>query len=408
MSSRQTIQPFDVIVVAAGSSRRMGGVDKLDALVAGRPVLAWSTWAFARVAEARRIVVVTSADRVTRYRAAAWMPQRVSAVIAGGARRQESVAAGIRWLRADEASGDLRDHAADRVVLVHDGARPVISADLIVRVAAAAAKHGAAIPVVSVSETIKELDGGVVRRTVDRAHLAAAQTPQGVRLSVLERAYAMFPPDSRETWTDEAALLEACTITVHALSGDADNLKVTYPPDLARAARALGGQLSFAAGRPGFGSDSHPFGADRPLALGGIEIADAPRLSGHSDGDVALHAVADALLGAAGLGDLGRQFPADATTPAGLASGQMLAGVVELLADAGLSPRSVDLTIVAGRPHLGGRLDEMRAEIARILGVDAGGVSVKASSGNLSGDEGAGRAISAHAIAVVAPLGLGR
>jgi 2-C-methyl-D-erythritol 4-phosphate cytidylyltransferase/2-C-methyl-D-erythritol 2,4-cyclodiphosphate synthase len=243
-----------------------------------------------------------------------------------------------------------------------------------------------------------------VVRTVDRSTLAAAQTPQAVRLGILERAYLRFPPDSEPSWTDEAALLEACTITVHAIPGDQGNFKVTVTADLARAEDALSGDQRQPGGRPGFGSDTHAFGPGRPLALGGIEIADAPRLHGHSDGDVALHAVADALLGAAGLADLGRQFPADASTPAGIASGRLLVGVVERLAAAGLRPRSVDLTIVGARPRLGTRVDDMRSAIAGILGLPVVAVSVKASSGNLSGAEGAGRAITAQAVAVVEPV----
>ena len=138
-----------------------------------------------------------------------------------------------------------------------------------------------------------------------------------------------------------------------------------------------------------------------PLALGGIQIADAPRLAGHSDGDVVLHAIADALLGAAALGDLGRQFPADASTPEGIASSRLLSAVVERLAEGGLRPRSIDVTIVGARPRLGARLEEMRAAISGLVGLAPEWVSVKASTGNLAGVEGAGRGISAEAVAVV-------
>jgi 2-C-methyl-D-erythritol 4-phosphate cytidylyltransferase/2-C-methyl-D-erythritol 2,4-cyclodiphosphate synthase len=394
--------PFDVVVVAAGSSSRMGGVDKLEAVIAGRPLVAWSLAAFAALPEVRRLVVVTAAERVDRLRTAAWLPERVAAVIPGGSRRQESVAAGVRWLSgaADGGTG-----ASDDVVLVHDGARPAVSAELIRAVAATAAERGAAIPVVPVVETIKEVSDGVVGRTVDRAHLAAAQTPQGVRRSLLEAAYRRYPPETGPTWTDEAALLEACTITVHALPGDPTNLKVTLPADLDRAAAVLGSQAAASPVRVGFGSDSHPFGPGRPLALGGVEVTDAPRLAGHSDGDVALHAVAGALLGAAGLGDLGRLFPADASTPRGIASATLLGAVVGRVREAGYRPVSVDVTIVGSRPRLGARLDEMRAAIARLVGLDPTAVNVKASTGNLSGPEGAGRILSAQAIASVVSVG---
>ena len=179
------------------------------------------------------------------------------------------------------------------------------------------------------------------------------------------------------------------------------NLKVTTPDDLGRVESALlGGRLP----RVGYGEDGHPFGPGGSLALGGIAIDGAPRLHGHSDGDVALHAVADALLGAAGLGDLGRIFPADATTPEGIASGELVAEVVRRLADAGLRPAQLDLTVVAARPRLGPRLEAMRAAIADLVGLPLERVNVKASSGNLTGFEGAGRGISARAVALVEPL----
>jgi len=153
--------------------------------------------------------------------------------------------------------------------------------------------------------------------------------------------------------------------------------------------------------RTGFGHDSHPFGPGSPLALGGVVVDGAPRLHGHSDGDVALHAVADALLGAAGLGDLGRLFPADTRTPKGIASSELLRAVVAKLRDAGYRPSSIDLTVVGARPRLGDRLDAMRDTIASLLELPPAAINVKASTGNLSGMEGAGRGISARAIAQV-------
>jgi 2-C-methyl-D-erythritol 2,4-cyclodiphosphate synthase len=158
-----------------------------------------------------------------------------------------------------------------------------------------------------------------------------------------------------------------------------------------------------APGRIGLGMDSHPFGPGEPLALGGLRIDGTPRLAGHSDGDVALHAVADALLGAAGLGDLGRLFPADARTPAGIDSRILLANVAEKVRTAGLTVANVDLTIVAARPRLAELLPAMEEAIAAALGVEASTVNVKASTGNLEGSEGAGRSISATAIALLMP-----
>ena len=423
--------PIEAVVVAAGSSSRMGGLDKLDAELDGRSVLRRSIEALAS-AGVGRMVVVTAPARLAEIAAASWLPVQVVAVVAGGARRQDSVAAGVAALA--EATGGpgaggvtrskrnapvpKRPFAGDPVILVHDAARPLASPALIRAVATATSTHGAAIPVMPVTETLKRLDGDRVGATVDRAGVVAAQTPQGVRRSLLERAYAVYPPDGPETWTDEASLLEACRIPVHAIPGEATNLKVTVPVDIERAQAMLDhGLVPGRApgrstmpndlrpfGRVGFGTDSHPFGPGKPLVLGGLRFEGVPRLSGHSDGDVALHAVADALLGAAGLGDLGGLFPADSRTPAGIDSRVLLGAAAERVRASGWRPVNVDMTIVAARPRLGGLLPSMAAEIASILGMDTATVNVKASTGNLEGPEGAGRSISASAIVWLAPL----
>ena len=254
------------------------------------------------------------------------------------------------------------------------------------------------MPIVPVAETLKRIEGGLVGATVDRTGLGAAQTPQGVRRDLLRTAYGRFPASGPETFTDEAALLEACSIAVHVVPGDPGNLKVTLPGDLRRAAAGL---TSPGTVRTGIGHDSHPFGPEMPLVLAGVEIAGAPRLVGHSDGDVVLHALADALLGATGRGDLGRLFPADARTPRGIASTLLVADVRRRVEAAGWRPISIDLTVIAARPRLGVYLEPMRDSIAGLLGLDPTAVNVKASSGNLDGAEGAGRSISALAVATV-------
>ena len=386
------IPTADVVIVAAGASTRMGGIDKVTVPIAGRPLLAWTLRPFVSSASIGRIVVVAAADRLDELRGADWLPPGV-AVVAGGARRQESVAAGI-------SSIDGSGSPADRVVLVHDAARPAVRSTLIGRVIEAANEHGAAIPALPIVETVKAVADGVVERTVDRRDLWTAQTPQAARLGIFRAAYARFPADGLAVFTDEAALLEACTIPVHVVPGQTDNIKVTHQVDLARAEEILHTERL----RIGLGEDVHPFGPDASLRLGGIELAAAPRLQGHSDGDVVLHAVADAILGAAGLGDLGRLFPADDRTPRGIDSAELLSTVVSRARDAGFAPANVDVTIVAARPRLGDRLDEMRDRIAQLIGVRPGDVNVKASTGNLSGAEGAGRAVAARAVVTLEPL----
>jgi 2-C-methyl-D-erythritol 4-phosphate cytidylyltransferase/2-C-methyl-D-erythritol 2,4-cyclodiphosphate synthase len=393
----------DAVVVAAGDSSRMAGIDKVDALLGGRPLLAWSLEAIAAAPEVERIVVVLDERRAAEASLdrPAWFPAKVVAAVPGGRERQLSVAAGVRAL--DAASRGDGGAATGEIVLIHDGARPLVSTALVSAVAHAAAAHGAALPILPIVDTVKHVangtEGADVGATVDRSGLAAAQTPQGIRRDLLARAYTTFPPDAAPTFTDEAALLEACAIPVASVPGEPRNLKVTRPADLAFVREIVAG--AGATSRVGMGFDSHPFGPGEPLRLGGIEIARAPRLWGHSDGDVVLHAVADAMLGAAALGDLGRLFPADRRTPRGVASGELLSEVVAQLAAAGWRPTSIDVTIVGARPHLGDRLGEMVAAIAAVVGLDRSQVSVKASSGNLSGDEGAGRSISARAIATI-------
>ena len=370
----------------------MDGVDKLLVTLGDRPLLAHSVGALAASDAVGSIVVVTSSERRDVLVAGGWLPEDRLAFVDGGDRRQDSVRAGFEALEAIAPDPD-----GERVVLVHDGARPIASRALVDEVIAATGRHGAAIPTLPVTETLKRVDGDRIEATVDRSGLVAAQTPQGVRRRLLREALASA--SAREgTWTDEAALLETCRIAVHVVPGDPANLKVTVPTDLERAASLLTGS---AGRRTGMGRDGHPFGPGDPLRLGGIEIAGAPRLHGHSDGDVALHAIADALLGAAALGDLGRMFPAGSATPRDIDSSKLLRAVVDRLDEARWRPTGVDLTIIGARPKLAVWLDPMRDAIATVLGITREAVSVKASTGNLEGAEGAGRAISALALATI-------
>jgi 2-C-methyl-D-erythritol 4-phosphate cytidylyltransferase / 2-C-methyl-D-erythritol 2,4-cyclodiphosphate synthase len=428
LTTTDDLEFADAIVVAAGTSSRMGGVDKLAAVVGGQPILARSLGAIAAAPEVRRIVLVTSPQLIEAIAGANWLPPKVALVVSGGSRRQQSVDNGFRHLLANPAR---RDGTEAEVVLVHDAARPLVPTTLVSAVANAARVHGAAIPVLPVRDTIKRVDrDGMVAGAGDRSTLGAAQTPQGIRTELLREALARFPPEGPDLFTDEAALLEACRIAVHAIPGDERNFKVTLPGDLARVESFLAGELPSATGpsatgaratgpaatgpgatrtgtttptggRVGIGTDSHPFGPGAGLALGGLLIERAPRLHGHSDGDVVLHAVADALLGAAGLGDLGRVFPAGPETPRGVASGELLAEVLRGVQAAGYAVANLDCTIVAGRPRLGALLPSIGARIAELLGIEPAAVNVKASSGNLDGMEGAGRGISAIAIVVL-------
>lgn len=368
----------DAVIVAAGGSTRMGGADKMAQTVLGRSLLQWSVEHMAAAQSVARLIVVARPEQVVEMARLPWL--RNATVVAGGERRSDSVRAGVAAATAD-------------VVLVHDGARPLASPALADAVANAAAQHGAAVPVVPVVDSLKRDRGATLGESVDRDGLVRAQTPQGARRQLLLDALAAA---GDEAFSDEAALLESRGIAIATVPGEASNIKVTLPQDLEMVrALARGGTES----RVGLGQDSHGFGPDLGLWLGGIEIANAPRLYGHSDGDVVLHAIATAILSATGNGDLGRLFPADDKRTTGIASSDLLREAMAKANQSGWAVESVQVSVVGARPRLGGqRLDQMAANVAGLLAVDRDSVAINASTGNLSGDEGAGRVITATAL----------
>ncbi len=363
----------------------MGGADKNAALILGRSMLEWSVAAMAGASSVARVIVVTRADRVDDLSAAL----SDVTVVAGGEERSDSVRKGLAATSAE-------------VVLIHDAARPLATPALADDVATAAAEHGAAAPVVPVVDSLKRAVGGRIETSVDRAGLVRTQTPQGARRELLLDAFAAA---GATTYTDEAALLESRGVAVAAVAGEQANIKVTEPADLeiVRAiAAAHAGDGGLPESRLGLGQDAHGFGPRMGLRLGGVTYDEAPRLHGHSDGDVVLHALATAILSAAGLGDLGRLFPSSDRGTAGVASTELLAETVRQAAQAGWRVSNVQVSLVGARPKLGAqRIDAMRRTIAHLLDLDEHAVAITASTGNLYGAEGAGRAISATCLVAV-------
>ena len=327
----------DAVVVAAGSSRRMGGGDKLELTIGGRPILRRAVEALAAAPEIDRLIVVTSAERVDELRASPWLRAHAATVVPGGRRRQDSVAEGVRAASAD-------------VVLVHDGARPFVSRGLISRVVEGVLCYGAAIPALPVVDALKRAEGELITASAERSGLYRAQTPQGARRQLLLAA-AEAHANGDEDIPDEADLLARDDVPVAIVPGDADNIKVTLPEDLALARRLAG---EGAAPRIALGVDSHPFGPEDGLRLGGLLIEAAPRLQGHSDGDAALHALCDALLAVSGGGDLGRLFPSGEGHTRGIDSRELVAEVMRRFAQSGSVLTAIDLTILGVRPRLGG------------------------------------------------------
>jgi len=376
------------IIAAGGSGTRLGADGPKQFLdLGGRPVLEHCVRALSDHPRISELIVVLPAD------AAASPPDWLSAcakvrVVAGGARRQDSVANAFDTI------------AASDVVLIHDAARPFVSADLISRSIDAAAAFGAAIAATRVSDTVKQVtprEGGpVVAGTIARDSIYLAQTPQAFRMDVLAKAVALGR--SGVAATDEAALAEETGHIVHVVEGDVENVKITTAADLARArARVTAGLTP----RAGTGYDLHRLVEGRPLVIGGVAIPFEKGALGHSDADVACHAASDAVLGAACLGDIGRHFPDTDPRWKGASSVELLRQAAALVREAGHEIVNVDVVVVLERPKIAPHLQAIRDGLAAALGIPAGRVSVKGKTNEGMDAIGRGEAIAAHAVALV-------
>lgn len=381
---------FIGVVVAAGLSTRFGGATPKQFLdVGGRSVLERSVRALADRPAVAGVVVVLAPEELNGPR----LPQvrswpGVLALAAGGPTRAASV---LRGLEAAPAS---------RFVLVHDAARPMAAPDLVDRVIEAARREGAALPALSVSDTVKEVDGeGRVTRTVDRSGLRLAQTPQGARMDWLLDALRGAAADGVEV-TDEAAALERAGHRVAVVAGDPENRKITSEEDLHELRRRWDGDGERLL-RVGSGFDVHPFGGDPPLVLGGVRFEGETGLAGHSDADVVLHAAMDALLGAAGLDDIGALFPPDDPRYAGADSCRLASEVAGRIAGESLEIVNLDLTLLAERPRIRPRVGEMRERIAACLGVEPARVGLKATTLERLGALGRGEGIACQAVVLL-------
>ncbi|MAF26300.1 MAG: bifunctional 2-C-methyl-D-erythritol 4-phosphate cytidylyltransferase/2-C-methyl-D-erythritol 2,4-cyclodiphosphate synthase [Gemmatimonadetes bacterium] len=369
----------------------MGGVDKMLAPLAGEPLLLHSIRAFHDCEAVAEVVVVTREDLLEPVRQMVETPEfpRVRRVVPGGRTRAESSRHGLAAL-----SGEIA------VVLVHDGARPLISDALIHRVAEAAEETGAVLPGIAPVSTIKRAEGDVCAATLDRASLREAQTPQGFRREVLARAMAADARDGSNP-TDEASSVERSGTPVALVEGERRNLKVTVPEDLAIAETILAGGRPVRALRVGVGVDTHRLEPGCPLVLGGVTIPFDRGLAGHSDADVLSHAVCDALLGAAAAGDIGDHFPDDDPRWKGVSGADLLRRTVAILRESGYGPAHVDATVSAEKPRLAPHRAEMVANIADALGLSPDRVSVQFTTTEGLGFVGRGEGMSATAVALL-------
>lgn len=371
------------VVAAAGAGTRMGTQHSKTFLpVGGVPAICRAVAALRSACDG--IVLAVQPDEQPEFeRVLASCGQRADGYAPGGSTRQQSVRSALQCLPRD-----------CQVVLVHDGARPLASTELIRRIVSETMAHGSAIPALPVTDTIKQVaDTGDVT-TLDRQCLRAVQTPQGF---LLERLRAAYERAGERQFTDDAAVMEHAGMPVHLVEGEPGNIKLTTQMDVRRAEAMLG----MGASRAGIGFDVHRLAEGRPLVLCGVRIPFERGLLGHSDADVGAHAVIDALLGAAALGDVGTHFPDTDDRYLGADSLRLLRDAVRLLHENGCRPGNADVTIVAQRPRLQPYVQDMRARLSQAMGIPASCVSVKAKTTEGLGFEGAGEGISAYAVASV-------
>ena len=377
------------IIAAGGRGARFGaGRPKQLLLLGGRPILQRSIEAFARHAMIGQVVVALPSDLVSQPPSYLMDGSADLILVEGGERRQDSVA------RAFARLDPLTD-----IVVIHDAARPLVSADLIRRTIDAAVEHGAAIAALAARDTVKRADAqAMITATLPRHEIFLAQTPQAFQVGVLRAALASATGDSDAT--DEAMLAERAGYPVRLVEGDPRNLKITTPDDLAMAESLLG--ASAPSIRIGNGYDLHRLVAGRPLILGGVTIPFDKGLQGHSDADAVCHAVTDAILGAAGAGDIGRHFPDTDPAWKDANSIELLHRAAAVVRDGGYAIVNVDVVVIAQQPKLVPFIAPMIDNLAGALGCAVGQVSVKGKTNEGVDSMGAGESIAVHAVALLA------
>ena len=377
------VTPISVILCAAGSSSRMGR-DKLTLRVGDMTVVEKAAAAFDAFFGTKRIIAAVSPGREEEFRAifSAGKYRCVPEVCRGGSTRTESVRNALSMLEGE-----------DGFVAVHDAARPFVSVGLIERTAAAAAVYGGAVPVLKVRDTVHTVSGGFFSGSLNREVLRAAQTPQIFGIRALCEAYSDAEKRGIAV-TDDCGAVLAAGGTVAEVEGEERNIKITTPEDL----KYINGGVIV---RIGHGYDVHRLVTGRKLVIGGVEIPHTLGLLGHSDADVLVHAVADSLLGAAALGDIGRHFPDSDPAYSGISSIILLRRVRELVEARGFGVVNVDTTVCAQKPKLAPYIPAMIENISEALGIQRDFVSVKATTEEKLGFTGREEGISATAVCLL-------
>jgi 2-C-methyl-D-erythritol 4-phosphate cytidylyltransferase/2-C-methyl-D-erythritol 2,4-cyclodiphosphate synthase len=378
------------ILVAAGRGLRAGaGGPKQYRTIGGKTVIFRAMEPFCTHPHIFAVQPVLNPDDTALFNEAA-SGLRHEPPTAGGATRQTSVHAGLEALAAQKPD----------VVLIHDAARPFVSQPLISRAIDAASSSGAAIPVIPVTDTVKLVDaGGNIEATPERARLRVAQTPQAFRFNVILDAHRRAARDGRSDFTDDAAIAEWAGLTVATFEGDAANMKLTTPEDFVREEARLASLLGDI--RIGTGYDVHAFGAGDQVMICGVRVPHTKGFLAHSDGDVGLHALVDAILGALADGDIGSHFPPSDPQWKGASSDRFLKYAADRVTTRGGRIANLEVTLICERPKIGPLRDTMRARIAEISGVDVSRVAVKATTSERLGFTGREEGIAATASATI-------
>ncbi|MDQ0393849.1 bifunctional 2-C-methyl-D-erythritol 4-phosphate cytidylyltransferase/2-C-methyl-D-erythritol 2,4-cyclodiphosphate synthase [Labrys monachus] len=382
-----------VLVVAAGRGSRVGGdVPKQYRLLGGRTVLARTLALFERHPSVGSIVVAIGPDDEPLFRPSARGIGKLAGVVVGGRTRQASCLAGLQALAP----------AKPDIVLLHDAARPFASAGLIDRAIEAALLHGAAVPGLAVTDTVKRIDAdGRVVDTPERALLRSVQTPQAFAFGLIHDAHLRAASAGIETLTDDGAVVEWAGHPLFVFEGEATNMKLTTEADFQRAEQAVSPLAALGDVRTGTGFDVHAFTDGDHVWLNGVRIPHEQALKGHSDADVGLHALTDAILGAIGDGDIGSHFPPSDPQWKGASSDRFLAHAAGLVARRGGAIAHLDVTILCEAPKIGPHREAMRARIADIAAIPVDRVGVKATTTESLGFTGRREGIAAMASATV-------
>ena len=375
------------IVLVAGAGRRMGYSDNKVCMPLGQyTVLQWNIQHMKQWDGLQEVIVVVADQEqsfIEEQVEAMQVPWTVKYAV-GGVERQDSVASGLSQV----------SDAAD-IILVHDGARPLATKDLARRVIEGAKEYGAVVPAIPVVDTIKRVDAdGVVKETLVRSELYAMQTPQGFQRSVLLEAHA-YANEHGYQGTEDVSLVEFQGRPVRIVEGDRKNIKLTVPEDVAMAKKYLGVEQMM---RIGYGYDIHRFTEGRPCILGGVSIDSPIGPDGHSDADVLIHALMDAMLGAAGMRDIGYYFPPEDDAFKGISSRLLLEKVVQLLKESNFGIYNADIMVIAEAPKLKPHIEQMKENLSADLGIPLSRISIKATTNEGLGALGRTEGIAAQAV----------